>query len=361
MTVCYGRTRRGGEGLRADWSAWYEAGSSMEAEPMRRPFRKKFLILCVKLLVVLVLGAAVLSHMDLRGAAKVLTAQTLIGIGFMQLALAATALLGAYRHAMLVSRPRAPLVPCLLAMSLAAGLNLVIPGRVSELIKATYLRQRLQVPLANGTAAIVVERLFDVLVVAMIGLYGVVGLYAPNAALLYVLLVLAIGGLLLLVPLSRLLLPWFEVRKARFWAFVADNCRHVLAVVKPRTCAMVLLLTVLSWGIHYFGVWLFFAVQPGYELNLWQAAIIFSTIMFAGAVPALPGGVGLIQAAVTLALVQMGFETGEALMLSIALHVAEILISALVAPVVLLVQPSGLVDLLKGIRQPGGARTAEVG
>lgn len=307
----------------------------------------KYGALLLKLALVAAVVVAVSQHLDMASIDKVLTWQTVQAILTIQLLLGAATTINAYRHALLIAASRAPLIPCLQAVLLSAGLNLLIPGRVAELVKATYLRQRIRIPLSNGTAAIVIERLFDVCVVAAIGLVGFVGIYVQDARPLLALLLLAIVTVILLRPLTRWGAHYFASSQRPLGRFVYQNCLHVSAILTPRKSLATLALTVASWSIHYAAIWLFFYLQPSYALSLSQAALVFGAIVFAGSIPALPGGIGMIQAAVTFALTQMGVPTAEALMLSLALHGAEILICAIATPIILLLHPTGVGDLLK--------------
>ena len=55
-------------------------------------------------------------------------------------------------------------------------------------------------------------------------------------------------------------------------------------------------------------------------------------MMFAGALPSLPGGIGVVQLAVSGILINYGIDTQEALLISLILHFSLIFISAVLAP-----------------------------
>ena len=98
--------------------------------------------------------------------------------------------------------------------------------------------------------------------------------------------------------------------------------------------------------MHLVAIWIFFWLLPDYSLSPAEAALVFGAIIFAGALP-VPGGIGAVQAAVTFALTQIGIPFEESLVVSIVLHVAEVLISATCAPFILVTQPTGISDLLR--------------
>jgi len=296
----------------------------------------------------LLLGIAIIagSTLDWDNLLQVMNGRIAVAILVMQIPLFGATLLNACRHSFLITSPRAPLKPCLAAILLSAGINLITPGRISEIVKATYLCKKLHLPLSNGTAAIMVERLFDVLIVSAIALIGFTGVYFGNTTIPTITLGIAISGLLLIKPISQRVMPFLSRRADRISVFLYCNFIHANANLRWRFSFATLLLTSLSWLLHYVAFWLFFAVQPGYDLDFSQAAMVFGALIYAGAVPALPGGIGMIQAAVTFCLTQIGIPLIEALALSLALHVSEVLISLVISPFILLSQPIGIRDLI---------------
>ncbi|WP_193370348.1 lysylphosphatidylglycerol synthase transmembrane domain-containing protein [Pelagibius marinus] len=255
----------------------------------------------------------------------------------------------AFRHSILVRVPPAPFGNCLAAVLLSAGVNLVTPGRIAEVIKATYLRKVLKVPLANGTSAIAVERLFDVAAVSAIALAGFGGAVLENSQIFAAFLLLAFVGLLSIHKVAGLILRVTGKYEGRWVQFLRENCTHVITMLTKRRLGSVAGLTVTSWSLHFLAIWLFFALQSEVQLSLSQVALVFGAVLFAGAVPALPGGIGLIQVAVSMTLVAMDFPFSVALAQSIGLHIAEVLISAVSAPFLILLRPTGIRDLIGSI------------
>ena len=124
-----------------------------------------FLIKSVALIGIFV---AVASYLNYDVISRILTFQTLMAFLIMQVPLFVATCLNAYRHSLLV-RASAPFYLCFIALLLAAGLNPIIPARLSELVKA-FICDKLVVLLYHGITAIFVERLYDVLVVMTIAL-----------------------------------------------------------------------------------------------------------------------------------------------------------------------------------------------
>lgn len=304
----------------------------------------------IKIAVLIAVLAAVVIGFDMSNFARLNSGAIIFGILITQLPLFMATFFGACRHAQLVRIPPAPVKTAMAAFLLSAGINLVTPGRVAELIKATYMRLKLGIPLSNGTASVVVERLFDVCIVAAISLMGFVGVLVEETKWLVAVLAIALLGMMLLKPIAKKVAQILEDRKGRFIAFIRGNCLHVNDILTWNRLALTLGLSLGTWCMNYTAVWLFFAVQPDISLTFAQTAIVFGAMSFAIAAPALPGGVGAVQAAVTFVLTQMGFGVGEALALSIGLHISQILMAAISAPIIMLTQPIGVADLLKDIK-----------
>jgi len=292
---------------------------------------------------------AIAIGIDWNRVPELLSVRTLGAIAVMQVFLLIGTYLCSYRHAVLVRTPPAPVMSCWMGLMLSAGFNLAIPGRIAELIKATYLRNKHGIPLSSGTAAIVVERLYDVLIVASIGLVGAYGVDYLNPWLLVATLSFVCLIIVFLVPLGQLAIRFLDNRKFRLCMFIVANLRHMEATINPRVSLIVFGCSAFAWLLHYAGLWLFFQALPGHGLTLWQVAIVFTAIIFAGAIPALPAGIGLVQAAVIATLMGFGKDFNEALSLSLLLFLSEIFLSAVITPFLLMTQSAGIMPLIRDV------------
>lgn len=304
-------------------------------------------VFILKLLVIVIILPFVLFQFSREALQQIFNWDTLIAIFSIQFFLFSATALNVIRYAFLVRKPPAPFTTCLAAILLSAGINLIIPGRVSEIIKATYVRKKLNIPLSNSTAAIVIERLLDVCVVATIGMIGFVGIFFEDVTMLNLMLIVSIIGLSLMKPVAKVIETHIRWRKDLISRFIHGNCEHVIKIISWKIGLITPLLTAFSWLLHCFAIWLFFFMLPGYQLSFTEATLVFGAIIFASAIPALPGGIGAIQAAIILVLTQLNVPVEEALLLSFAIHFAEILISAVSTPIILISQPTGMGDLVE--------------
>ena len=188
-----------------------------------------------------------------------------------------------------------------------SGLSMAIsPGRVGELAKSYYLSEKRGVPLARSAAAVVAERVTDVMGVLLLSLWGLTLVpYGWAAALA----VLAAIGLLIAFAMS----PWGSgmVHRlpipGRWRPFVStsrDSFRQVLSV---RPLALALLLAVLAWFAEGCALWL---VLRGLDADgsLGEAVSIYAAATLLGAATMLPGGLIGTEGGMVALLRQIGLD-----------------------------------------------------
>lgn len=297
-------------------------------------------------LVILVLGLLVQQFQSSDNGLEI-DAQFLRAVLLFQLPMVAANLCYAWRHAILVRMPPIPLMTAIEAIFLSATLNIVTPGRLSEIVKATYLRSRLGVPLAHGLSAILIERLLDVVMVGAIAATGMAALLGVQNGLVVFLPAIGLLALFTMRPLAALLIGPLSRCEGLIWNFIERQCRHVVDVLRSDIALRSALLTVASWVMHFAALIIFFQQFPERSLSLPDIALVFGAIVLAGAIPALPAGLGAFEAAVVLVLQSRGFEFGHALGIAVTLHIAELLPAALLGPIVMLRRSMGIGHLAR--------------
>jgi uncharacterized protein (TIRG00374 family) len=191
--------------------------------------------------------------------------------------------------------------------------NTVLPARAGEFLRAYALGRSTGLPKTGIFATLVVERIFDGLTVLLI-LLAVIILGVHNEQLQ---LIGLLGGLFYLGVLVGLIVfmtkrHWADSFIHKFLpAHLAervlgllDGFSSGLAILKnPHQLAMVTLLDILTWIFIPISFW--FALQA-FDFGSpvpWQAPVLMLPAMALGlTVPAAPGGVGLVQAAIKLTL-----------------------------------------------------------
>jgi uncharacterized membrane protein YbhN (UPF0104 family) len=280
---------------------------------------------------------------DVRFLWAALTVQPLILLGLV---------VQSKRHILLVGEPKVPLSMAFKAMALSLGLNLLLPGRLSEVLKATYLRDHAGVPLSVGMSAVVLERTVDLLIVAALGSLGL-ALFIAGVDYKMVLIFGTVGATILLVAffardsmlrLARAL-PWL-----RLASFAEQAYLHFAATVRTVAFFKALALGVIGWGIAYANILVFLQLASSIPIGFSGALLVFVFTTIGGAVPVLPGGLGTYEVAGVLALRSLGYPFDEAIAVVIALHGTQLVMTFVLAVAVMLTERIGLSSLIADLR-----------
>ena len=170
-----------------------------------------------------------------------------------------------------------------------AGLGMAItPGRVGELAKSYFLKDKLDVSVARSSVVVIAERITDLIAVLLLSLWGLTLVpYGWVAALV----VLAAFGVFILLAVT----PWGSEKMLRlpvirrwspFLTASRDGFRQIFSI-KPLTIAVVL--GMLAWFAEGCGLWL---VLRGLDAtgSLGHAISIYAAATLLGAITLLPGG-----------------------------------------------------------------------
>lgn len=203
----------------------------------------------------------------------------------------------------------------------SVGMNLLVPARLSELVKPAYLRQAAQVPLSVGSSALVAEKVFDLFAVGLISLAAVllVGFGTEALPVIVAACLAAFCVPLAAAWLSRRL-PTAETH-ARVPALLIRMV-HVLAETsRPKVYAGLFGCSLGGWFASAFSLYALVAICGTVPLGLGKAVVVFVCTLVGGLFALLPAGIGTYQAAAIFALTQFGFPTEEATILSVLLQV----------------------------------------
>lgn len=266
----------------------------------------------------------------------------------------------AMRHVLLVGTPRISLGVAFRAIVLSQGLNLVLPARLSELLKATYLRDHASVPLSSGVSAVILERTVDVLIVGALGALGVAQYFdLGNFASIPV---LGLGFALVILILVRS--PDFVLRlvhsvpSERLAGFLGRTYQHFSATAGTRAFWQALLLGTLAWGLSYINILVFLELAGSLPIGLSGALLVFVLTTLGGAIPALPGGLGTYEAAAVIALRALGYSFDEALVLSLAMHAAQLILPFVLAVLIMFTERLGISSLVADLRRSAAIEDA---
>ena len=210
-----------------------------------------------------------------------------------------------------------------------AGLALSItPGKVGELLKSVWLHQRTGTPVAASAPAVVMERLTDVISVALLGLTGIL--------LLPTVIALTIGGLLLiglavgLLAASRYGERALDLPVLRRWreplAQSQDGLRRLMA---PRMLAPAVALGFLAWAAEGLALWVIIR-GLGDSVGIGIALPISAAAALLGAVTALPGGLVGFEGSMVALLGQAGLPAATAALATLLTRLATLWLAVIV-------------------------------
>jgi uncharacterized protein (TIRG00374 family) len=188
--------------------------------------------------------------------------------------------------------------------------NAALPGRIGELARVAVLANRL--PRRRGLWAtlagtVFAHRVFDLIVVVGLVLYVVSAAEVPRWAQTSLTAFMVLAAIVIVVSLavarSHQRTPLDGLGRARRLVTMA---RQGLAVMHaPLAAAVALFFQALGWTAQFFAV---YAALRGFQIEepLIVAGVVLLVMNVATAFPLWPGNVGLMQAAVALALVPYG-------------------------------------------------------
>jgi uncharacterized protein (TIRG00374 family) len=257
-----------------------------------------------------------------------------------------------------------PLYPAMSATAIGFGATMVLPLRLGEVIRPALLARNTGVPVSAALSSVVLERLFDMLlVIACFLLLSVV--YPVPATLRHAATLLAtlagVGFLVLLLmqrnrPTAERLIRWvFGLLPARVGGAllpIVDGLLDGLAgVADGATVLLVLGYSAYLWGVitltYVFSVLALDIHAPLLATGL-AAMVIVAAFVF---IPQGPGFVGTWQAGCVLALSMFGVSHAEAVGYSLLTWVVQMGINIATAAVFLSRENVSMGQLLR-VREP---------
>jgi uncharacterized protein (TIRG00374 family) len=206
-----------------------------------------------------------------------------------------------------------------------AGFSLTVtPGKAGEAVRSVYLYPH-GVPYNQSLAALLVERLLDVLAMSLLAL--LILLTRPD----YVWLVIVAWGL-------TLGLGWLVTRpglpaKLRGWghghrfSHPCDRLGRMLEAAKmllrPRLLLFGLALGMLAWGLEGAALYLI-AREVGVPIGFTTGIGIYGIAVLAGALSFLPGGLGSTEAVMGVLLVAFGADGAAAVAITLLCRIATL-------------------------------------
>ena len=170
-----------------------------------------------------------------------------------------------------------------------AGLSMAIsPGRVGELAKSYFLRERAGVPVSRSSAAVVAERVMDLVGVLLLSVWGL--FLVPYGWAAAILVIAGVAAFFLLCVSSWGSAKVLALPLPASWKPFLTNARDSIRQLSgPRELAVVLPLSVVAWFMEGLAMWVVLhgLGAPG---SLGEAVSIYAAATLLGAISLLPGG-----------------------------------------------------------------------
>ena len=220
-----------------------------------------------------------------------------------------------------------PVGPFLSATLIGFMANNILPLRLGELIRGYALSRLTPVRLSTALATAVLERVWDVFVVALLLVWVLPRFPLPEGLVRANTLLLALGVGCLVAGwwgvryADSLRLAWLPERLAGLVRHGVDGLRalqHVSLLVHTVALSLAMWLSVA--GYYWLLLW-----ACGMDLPLEAGLVVMLVVAVVVALPAAPGFVGTFQYAVVFALSLFAVPQEAALSFSIIAHLAQLL------------------------------------
>lgn len=235
--------------------------------------------------------------------------------------------------------PKLPFGPLWRATAVGMMANNVLPARIGELVRAYVLSRETTVPFSAAFASLVVDRVFDGVIVIMLMVFAmfhpsfpsqvlVAGRPASNYAGSGV-VVLAVVALALyaIVFFPDRLIRLYEMVSRRIAPRLEERGRVLLrsfaeglnVLRQPRRFAVVFFWALMLWLVQPLAFVIMFRAL-GIHVGFWAALFVQGLIVLGVAVPSTPGFVGVFEFAAVEGLKLYGVEPSLALAWALIFH-----------------------------------------
>jgi uncharacterized protein (TIRG00374 family) len=213
------------------------------------------------------------------------------------------------------------------------------PGKAGELLRGVFLERR-GMPFSSSIAALLSERLSDMIAIIVIGLPGL-SLYPPArpVAVLCLVMIFIFGFVVLYGRTLETITTWISASRSK----TVRALRHLLdMLIATRKCyttdviLMMLPLSLAAWSAEAFAFHLVLE-RMGADVGLWTSMSIYALGMLVGGISFMPGGLGSTEAVMTALLVITGVSSADSVAATIIIRLTTLWFAVFLGLVVLLV------------------------
>ena len=214
------------------------------------------------------------------------------------------------------------------AVVFGAGLSLSItPAKLGELVKSYLLREMHDVPAPRTAPIVVAERVTDLIALLCLAVFGVAAYGVDPTLVIAAGALIAIGLVLLAWPRPTRALIDLVTRPAKLRRLrepLHETLGHLASLCRPGPLVLATLIAIPAWGCECVGFAIVCNAFPGAHVGVGLAMIIYAGTTIAGALSFLPGGLGVTEGVMTLALVRWKLDRATAVAATLLTRVATL-------------------------------------
>jgi uncharacterized membrane protein YbhN (UPF0104 family) len=204
--------------------------------------------------------------------------------------------------------------------------NLIVPARLGDFIRMLILRHEDRAPYSRGLSSLVVERVFDIVTVAILGALAIpFVLNVPPVFLIAIGIGLAAGA----VFFVAIALTGSRTHPNRYIAFLLATLDEVRAAsLNVRSVTTFAVISILIW---LFDVLVCIGVVRMLNLEIAFPLVLLAIVIgnLVKAVPITPGGLGTYEAVMATAFALGGIAPDAAILVAIIDHLIKNLVTAI--------------------------------
>jgi len=202
--------------------------------------------------------------------------------------------------------------------------NLIVPARLGDMVRVFMLKHEYGTGISQGISSIVVERVFDIVTVALLGAVSLLFVFSvPDEFFWLIILTLVLGvGFFIFLSISNRLVS--TNRYVNILLAMLDQIRQVSLSVKS-----VIALSTSSIVIWLVDVFVCLLVAMMFGVSIPFAVVMLAIVVgnLVKAVPLTPGGVGTYELAVAAILTAAGVEPAVATLIAVIDHLIKNLVT----------------------------------
>jgi uncharacterized membrane protein YbhN (UPF0104 family) len=202
--------------------------------------------------------------------------------------------------------------------------NLIVPARLGDLVRVFILRHEYQATISQGISSLVVERVFDIVTVAILGAISLLFVFnVPDWFYSIILIPLGLGVVFYLILI-------FSGRLTSGHKYI----RILLTILEQIRQVSLSLRSVISLSFLSIVIWILDVLVCFFVAMMFQVTIPFAVVVLAivignlvKAIPLTPGGVGTYELSVALTFTIAGVDPAVATLIAVIDHLVKNLVT----------------------------------